>query len=1384
MTTFSGGAGNDTFAAPAFDTSGNDTLSGAGGDDSLDGGAGNDSLDGGSENDTLDGGDGNDSIYGGAGDDVLIQVGGQFGNSSVYDGGADVDTLRAIGVANGQLGANGQPIYFAGVAGSTVTSIERLEFASTIGQNLVFQIDRGQIGAGKIDPNAVVVGGAGVDILRVSVFGPNTYTLPALTLSNWTTTSDPATSDLVVLAVDNPTSGVSYTLNAAWVHDGIQVLVGNNGNDLLLGGESQEVLSGGAGNDTLNADWGDDTMTGGAGADVFMIGAGQDVITDFTPGVDKFDLSDYGFDSFTSLQPYLSGGANTVLTFTYNGAVNTTTFRGVASGTLGAGDFTFAANPVDHSGEDFGTPNADLLPGTGGNDSLDGAGGNDTIIGFGGNDSLIGGAGADNLNGGAGNDSLDGGSENDTLDGGDGNDSIYGGAGNDVLIQVGGQAGPAVYDGGADIDTLRAVGIVTGQVGANGNPTYFAGVGGFTVTSIERLEFASTIGQNLVFEIAHGQIGAGKIDPNAVVVGGAGVDILRVVIPFGAPPGPYNLPALTLSNWTTTSDPATSDLVILVVGNTASGVTYTLNSAWVHDGIQVLVGNNGDDLLLGGESQEVLSGGAGNDTLNADWGDDTMTGDGTSGGAVGADVFQIGLGQDVITDFVHGTDKFDLSEYGFDAFTSLQPYMSASGADTVLSFTYNGVVNTTTFKGVAFGTLTAGDFTFAGSPVDHSGEEFGTPNADLLPGTGGNDSLDGAGGNDTIIGFGGNDTLVGSAGGDSLSGGDGADNLNGGAGADTLAGDAGNDTLIGGGPDLVQGGAGSDTLVVVGDGNAGATLDGGADNDALVAINVLSGAPVGAFAGVTFNGGGGTDTLVIGGTVDFHGNMQSIENLSLLSASAAQNRGAAVLITGSGLLDLGSTPNISGEGLIRYTIAADDNDFDASGVTFVNGVNVKFEVHGSSAADTIVGSSHGDDIYGGAGNDRITAGTADIVELGDGSDTLVIDPALTVGTWLTVTDFQAGSGGDALSFAAFLSARTNWTAGTDPFASGHLRLVQDGDDARLEVDANGGGDSFSLLVGVQNTNVLALTAANLGGWAPTVSGSSGGDALDFTPTTTVAAGDAPPSLDGGAGVDTLTISTESFTPEQIVGPATITPSADGTSLLFDLNGDGITDLVVTNIEDVVLNGQNVVISGNLANTGLAPNTIHYEGTADNDVFDAGGLISLESIRANGYGGADKIIGANDDDTLQGGDGSDTLSGRGGPDSLNGGAGADSLSGGDDNDTLAGGADGDFLVGGSGKDFLYGGDGADTLSGGNGADTLTGGDGADSFRIDNGTADRIMDFTNGDHIVFMGGSGTPTWSVVDADGDGQKDDLLVSLKGGFSVEVIGVSTLHTGDWVFG
>ncbi|MDH4564221.1 M10 family metallopeptidase C-terminal domain-containing protein, partial [Pseudomonas sp. BN411] len=77
-------------------------------------------------------------------------------------------------------------------------------------------------------------------------------------------------------------------------------LTGNAGNNLLDGGAGNDTLSGGAGNDRLTGGAGKESLAGGAGNDIFAFGnladlgltsTTWDVISDFTRGADRIDLS-------------------------------------------------------------------------------------------------------------------------------------------------------------------------------------------------------------------------------------------------------------------------------------------------------------------------------------------------------------------------------------------------------------------------------------------------------------------------------------------------------------------------------------------------------------------------------------------------------------------------------------------------------------------------------------------------------------------------------------------------------------------------------------------------------------------------------------------------------------------------------------------------------------------------------------------------------------------------------------------------------------------------------------------------------------------------------------------------------------------------------------
>jgi VCBS repeat-containing protein len=140
-------------------------------------------------------------------------------------------------------------------------------------------------------------GGAGNDLL---FSGPGNDLLdggPGIDTVSYAHATAGVTVDLSLATAQNTGGAGTDTLT------GIENLVGSNFNDSLTGDSHNNVINGGLGDDILNGGGGDDiligglgnnTLTGGPGADTFQWlkgNTGHDVVTDFTPGTDKLDLS-------------------------------------------------------------------------------------------------------------------------------------------------------------------------------------------------------------------------------------------------------------------------------------------------------------------------------------------------------------------------------------------------------------------------------------------------------------------------------------------------------------------------------------------------------------------------------------------------------------------------------------------------------------------------------------------------------------------------------------------------------------------------------------------------------------------------------------------------------------------------------------------------------------------------------------------------------------------------------------------------------------------------------------------------------------------------------------------------------------------------------------
>ncbi len=344
-------------------------------------------------------------------------------------------------------------------------------------------------------------------------------------------------------------------------------------------------------------------------------------------------------------------------------------------------------------------------------------------------DVIFGGNGNDSLYGGNGYDTLLAGAGNDYLDGGFGNDNLTGGSGSDIFA------------------------ITTRQFGNDTITDFAQGQDKIDLSILNVADLASL--QPFMTQSGLDTIIYLKYDGDAESV------TIKGVVPG----------ALTASDF---------------IFNTLS-TALTVNATDYPDAI---FGGNGNDSIFGGNGYDTLSAGAGNDYLDGGYGNDSLT------GGSGNDIFAITtrqFGNDTIIDFTQGQDKIDLSILHVADLASLQPFITQSGLDTVISLKYDGDVESITIKGVVPAALTTSDFIFSTSSTAL------TVNATDYP-----DAIFGGNGNDSLYGGNGYDTLSAGAGNDYIDGGYGDDSLIGGSGNDIFAittRQFGNDTIT----DFTQG---------------------------------------------------------------------------------------------------------------------------------------------------------------------------------------------------------------------------------------------------------------------------------------------------------------------------------------------------------------------------------------------------------------------------------------------------------------------------------------------------------------------------------------------------------------------------------------------------
>lgn len=514
-------------------------------------------------------------------------------------------------------------------------------------------------------------------------------------------------------------------------------LLGGAGTDRLYGEGGVDKLTGGLGSDLLVGGLGNDTY-------VFAVGDGVDQITDYDTTTGNVDRVSFTGVTSTALRGVERQGYDLVMKYGTSDQVRienyfNTSFPGYKVEQFGFSDgVTWGDATIKAKAITLGTAAGESLAGyTDGTNRIYGLGGNDNITGGGLADLLDGGSGNDLLRGGNGNDTLVGGVGSDVLYGGPGNDTyrLSPGAGVDRIVDFDttlGQLDVVRFTGVAST-ALRGVerqgkalvlkygtsdqvtlddyfhatypgyetkqfafedGVTWGEAAIKARVVTIGTAGADTIggysdgtnriygldgndtlsgdTLADRLD--GGLGDDLIYgkdgsDTLYGGSGNDTLyggNGNDILNGGFGSDILAgelgndryVVNSVGDIVKEYETGGIDLVQSSVTYTLVANVENLTLTGATAiNGRGNTLNN--------VLTGNGAANVLTGGAGKDTMTGGSGNDIFDFNLASES----------------RVGVNRDVITDFVSGSDKIDLS--GIDAVVG--------GGDSVFRFINTGV---------------------------------------------------------------------------------------------------------------------------------------------------------------------------------------------------------------------------------------------------------------------------------------------------------------------------------------------------------------------------------------------------------------------------------------------------------------------------------------------------------------------------------------------------------------------------------------------------------------------------------------------------------------------------------------------------------------------
>jgi Ca2+-binding RTX toxin-like protein len=340
---------------------------------------------------------------------------------------------------------------------------------------------------------------------------------------------------------------------------------------------------------------------------------------------------------------------------------------------------------------------------------------------------------------------------------------------------------------------------------------------------------------------------------------------------------------------------------------------------------------------------------------------------------------------------------------------------------------------------------------------------------------------------------------------------------------------------------------------------------------------------------------------------------------------------------------------------------------------------------GTNGNDTLAGGVDGDLIVGANGTDSLSGG--------DGNDTLIGD-----------NNFYFSGTSLFVSLGGFTSAidTLNGGNGDDWIIASSGDIVDGGDGVdTIDIDVSNNFTAYSLNLSTGTTSAAANAAfggtfANLevfrfylGGANDTFVGSTGDDF--------VSGGNGNDSLDGGNGNDTL-ISGQGF--DTLLGGdgndvliAASPIAASLTALPFSLTGPpipyffdggaGNDRIEIGDMSGTAIGGDGIdtiVVSSVMSPFGLTLDLSSGDLNAKLSTAFSMSVSGFERFQIIGRSAGDSITGSSNADLFNGRFGDDTLSGRFGNDTLLGEDGKDILFGDAGSDSLSGGADDDVLVG--------------------------------------------------------------------------------------------------------